>query len=73
MRYDDAAVLIGFPTYTGTVRAADEWNAAETERVSHYFYDRIARQLDAVIHFGETRAVVALGGPRGARSRNGRT
>jgi erythromycin esterase-like protein len=118
MKYSDAAVLVGFTTYTGTVRAADEWNGPdrikqvrpalwdsyellfhqtriqrfllvfsddpdlerslsqpkleraigviyrpEAERASHYFHARLARQFDAVIHFDETRAVVALGGP----------
>jgi erythromycin esterase-like protein len=32
----------------------------ETERMSHYFYARIARQFDAVIHFDESRAVEPL-------------
>jgi erythromycin esterase-like protein len=32
----------------------------ETERQSHYFTARIARQFDAVIHFDRTRAVVPL-------------
>ena len=32
----------------------------ETERVSHYFQARLPEQFDAVIHFGETRAVEPL-------------
>jgi erythromycin esterase-like protein len=32
----------------------------ETERQSHYFYARLPRQFDAVIHFDETRAVEPL-------------
>src|SRR5688572_11334484 len=32
----------------------------ETERQSHYFTARIAKQFDAVIHFDRTRAVVPL-------------
>ena len=32
----------------------------KSERVSHYFYARLARQFDAVIHFDETRAVEPL-------------
>jgi erythromycin esterase-like protein len=32
----------------------------ETERVSHYFYARLAEQFDAVLHFDTTRAVEPL-------------
>jgi erythromycin esterase-like protein len=32
----------------------------ETERLSHYFYARIAKQFDAVLHFDKTRAVEPL-------------
>jgi erythromycin esterase len=32
----------------------------DTERASHYFYARLARQFDAVLHFDETRAVEPL-------------
>jgi erythromycin esterase-like protein len=32
----------------------------ESERVSHYFHARLARQFDAVLHFDETRAVEPL-------------
>ena len=32
----------------------------ETERVSHYFFARIADQFDAVVHFDETRAIQPL-------------
>jgi erythromycin esterase-like protein len=32
----------------------------ETERLSHYFYARLAEQFDAVLHFDETRAVEPL-------------
>jgi erythromycin esterase-like protein len=32
----------------------------QTERVSHYFHARLARQFDAVIHVDETRAVEPL-------------
>jgi len=32
----------------------------ETERVSHYFGAKLPEQFDAVIHFGETRAVEPL-------------
>ncbi len=32
----------------------------ETERLSHYFTARLARQFDAVLHFDETRAVEPL-------------
>jgi erythromycin esterase-like protein len=32
----------------------------QTERHSHYFYSRLPRQFDAVLHFDETRAVVPL-------------
>jgi erythromycin esterase-like protein len=32
----------------------------ETERISHYFYARLADQFDAVLHFDETRAVEPL-------------
>ena len=32
----------------------------ETERVSHYFYARLAEQFDAVVHCDETRAVEPL-------------
>jgi erythromycin esterase-like protein len=33
----------------------------ESERVSHYFYARLAEQFDAVIHLDQTRAVEPLG------------
>ena len=32
----------------------------ETERVSHYFYARLADQFDAILHFDKTRAVEPL-------------
>ena len=32
----------------------------ETERGSHYFYARMAEQLDAVVHSDKTRAVEPL-------------
>ena len=32
----------------------------ETERISHYFYARIAEQFDAVIHIDTTRALQPL-------------
>ena len=32
----------------------------ETERMSHYFFCRLAEQFDVVIHFDETRAVAPL-------------
>ena len=32
----------------------------ETERLSHYFFARLADQFDAVLHFDETRAVDPL-------------
>jgi erythromycin esterase-like protein len=32
----------------------------ETERMSHYFHARVARQFDAVIHLDETRALEPL-------------
>jgi erythromycin esterase-like protein len=32
----------------------------ETERISHYFHARLARQFDAVIHLDETRALEPL-------------
>jgi erythromycin esterase-like protein len=32
----------------------------ETERISHYFHARIARQFDAVIHWDRTRALEPL-------------
>jgi erythromycin esterase-like protein len=32
----------------------------ETERQSHYFEARVARQFDAILHFDETRAVEPL-------------
>jgi erythromycin esterase-like protein len=32
----------------------------ETERISHYFHARLARQFDAVIHWDETRALEPL-------------
>ncbi|HEX8410410.1 MAG TPA: erythromycin esterase family protein [Thermoanaerobaculia bacterium] len=32
----------------------------DTERQSHYFHARVARQFDAIIHFDETRAVEPL-------------
>ncbi|TCS39638.1 erythromycin esterase-like protein [Paucimonas lemoignei] len=32
----------------------------QTERHSHYFYTRLPRQFDAILHFDETRAVVPL-------------
>src|SRR5258708_35771841 len=32
----------------------------ETERLSHYFFARLADQFDAVLHFDETRAVEPL-------------
>jgi erythromycin esterase-like protein len=32
----------------------------ETERLSHYFYARLADQFDAVLHFDETRALEPL-------------
>ena len=34
----------------------------ETERQSHYFTARLARQFDAVVHWDTTRAVVPLSG-----------
>jgi len=36
----------------------------ETERQSHYFHARLARQFDAVIHLDATRALVPLDRPR---------
>jgi erythromycin esterase-like protein len=32
----------------------------ETERLSHYFYARLPKQFDAIIHIDETRAVEPL-------------
>jgi erythromycin esterase-like protein len=32
----------------------------DTERISHYFYARLAEQFDAVVHFDRTRAVEPL-------------
>jgi erythromycin esterase-like protein len=32
----------------------------ETERLSHYFYARLAEQFDAMIHVDQTRAVEPL-------------
>ena len=32
----------------------------ETERTSHYFQARLAKQFDAILHFDETRAVEPL-------------
>jgi erythromycin esterase-like protein len=32
----------------------------ETERHSHYFHTRLARQFDAIVHLDETRALVPL-------------
>jgi erythromycin esterase-like protein len=37
----------------------------ETERQSHYFYARLPRQFDGVLHFDHTRAVEPL--ERGSR------
>jgi erythromycin esterase-like protein len=34
--------------------------APRTERASHYFFARLSRQFDAVVHFDETRAVEPL-------------
>jgi len=36
----------------------------ETERQSHYFRARVARQFDALIHLDATRALVPLDRPR---------
>jgi erythromycin esterase-like protein len=114
-RYGQDAVLIGFTTYEGKVRAASEWggrdqrktvrlalagsfsallheagipnfllqfrNGSEVaeglshyrleraigavylprkERTSHYFFTRLSKQFDAVIHFDVTSAVEPL-------------
>jgi erythromycin esterase-like protein len=70
-RHGDAARLIGFTTFAGTVTAADDWGAPadrldvrpahpRTERQSHYFRSRVADQVDALIHIDGTRAVVPL-------------
>ena len=114
-RYGRDSVLIGFTTYTGYVRAANEWGGYDerkrvrpalegsysalfhktgvpnfllilrgagkvsealsndrleraigvlylprTERQSHYFYARLSKQFDAVIHFDVTAAVGRL-------------
>jgi erythromycin esterase-like protein len=32
----------------------------QTERASHYFYARLSKQFDAVIHFDSTTAVTRL-------------
>lgn len=32
----------------------------ETERLSHYFSARLARQFDGILHYDETRAVEPL-------------
>jgi erythromycin esterase-like protein len=113
--HGDRAVLVGFSTHTGTVRAATDWDGPgeckrvipsrtdsiegllhaaglprfllplrgdpglaqalseprlqraigviyrpETERWSHYFHSRVARQFDALIHLDETRAIDPL-------------
>jgi len=117
-RHGEAAALLGFSTYVGTVTAASDWdqpaetqqirpglegsyealfhgvdsarfrlilrgNGAlaealapprlqraigviyrpETERQSHYFHARLARQFDALIHLDATRALVPLDPP----------
>jgi erythromycin esterase-like protein len=114
-RVGNAAYLLGFTTYHGTVIAADQWGgphrvhelrpalpesyaglfhaaglgnsllllakgsaaakaldeprlkrevgviyARATERASHYFQSRLARQFDAVIHLDRTRALTPL-------------
>lgn len=114
-KYNQDAVLVGFTTYAGHVRAAAEWGGfderrrvrpalegsysalfhktgvpnfllllrdngrvseelsqtaleraigvlylPQTERQSHYFYARMAKQFDAVIHFDATTAVKRL-------------
>ena len=114
-RHGEGAVLVGFTTYTGTVRAASEWGRPESrkkvrpalpksfsalfhetgvpnfllrlrgggrvaeelshfkleraigviylpesERSSHYFFARLGRQFDAVIHWDVTSAVEPL-------------
>lgn len=41
----------------GLERAIGVIYLPESERVSHYFYARIADQFDAVIHLDQTRAV----------------
>ena len=114
-RYNQDAVLVGFTTYTGKVRAASEWGGLDerksirpalagsysalfhetgvpnfllrlrdggrvaeelsryrleraigviylprTERQSHYFFARLSKQFDVVIHFDVTSAVEPL-------------
>jgi erythromycin esterase-like protein len=44
----------------GLERAIGVIYRPETERMSHYFYARLADQFDAVLHFDETRAVEPL-------------
>lgn len=67
---------VGIPRFLLTFRNTDHAAAAlhesmleraigviyrpETERASHYFQARLAKQFDAVIHFDETRAVEPL-------------
>jgi erythromycin esterase-like protein len=113
--YGRAALLVGFTTYSGSVTAANDWDAPaerkqvrpalpgsyealfhttelpafelalrgtsiaaeqlrqprleraigviyrpDTERMSHYFYARLADQFDALVHFDHSRAVEPL-------------
>jgi erythromycin esterase-like protein len=61
--YDPLMDLIGdvrFALLGEASHGTHEFYRPETERVSHYFYARLPKQFDAVLHFDETRAVEPL-------------
>ena len=74
--YEALFHAVGIPSFVLRLRDSDELADAlntprleraigviyrpRTERISHYFYARLADQFDALIHFDETRAVEPL-------------
>ncbi|HEX8254346.1 MAG TPA: erythromycin esterase family protein [Thermoanaerobaculia bacterium] len=71
-RYDDNAVLIGFSTYTGTVTAADDWDApAQRKRVNPGLkgsYEELLHQVSPSPYYltfrGDSIATEELDQPR---------
>jgi erythromycin esterase-like protein len=56
----DDALYLELPAGTKLERAIGVIYRPETERLSHYFEARIARQFDALIHLDETQALEPL-------------
>jgi erythromycin esterase-like protein len=56
----NAGDKVGVPYGPRLERAIGVIYRPETERLSHYFYARLPKQFDAIIHIDETRAVEPL-------------